>query len=369
MARSLEDFGKRVMSGSATGLRATLLRGVMSAAEPIYAAAVRRRNRRYDNATDCVVRLDRPVISVGNITTGGTGKTPAVRWLCQSLLAQGVRPAVLLRGYRATDTGGSDEQIMLSQFLDEQGVTIKANPDRVAAAGEVLAADAAVQAFVLDDGFQHRRVARDLDIVLISAVEPFGFGRLLPRGLLREPLSGLSRAAAIIITHARQVTDLQRLNIQTRLRQYNTYAPIYHADHAPLGFRSASRRSSEPIEHQSAALVDQPIMVVCGLGDPRIFERQLATLGARIVATRRFKDHHDYTPADLGAVRDQAVAAGAQIIITTEKDWVKLATLPSPADGPSIWRLDVALQFWGNDEQQLIERVRQAVNLGKPNSA
>jgi len=365
MSAKLEHLGKRVMSGELHGPLGATLRGVLRCAEPFYAMAMSSRNAAYDSGKKPSEQLGRPTISVGNITSGGTGKTPMVRWLCQHLMRAEIRPAVLMRGYRATEAGGSDEQVMLEQFLGSRGTVVQANPDRVAGAAAVLAKAPDVGVFVLDDGFQHRRVNRDLDIVLISAIEPFGYGHVLPRGLLREPLSGLKRADAVVITHARRVTEDQLRAIEAELRKVYLEGPIYHADHGPLGFRTQKVASSATIDQFDDALRDEPVLAFCGLGDPRVFHEQLMALGARVVATRWFNDHHPYTAADLDQIYERADAVGAKYVITTEKDWVKLRNLPLRTDGAPIWRLDVAMRFWFDEETKLIEQVLTAIQTKK----
>src|SRR4051812_23350103 len=204
----MEDFYRRVMNGTERGVAAMSLRALTSAIEPIYRGVVNARNARFDRGRS-VQRVDRPVISVGNITTGGTGKTPVVRWLADALRARGIQPAILMRGYKSAPGQTSDEQELLRSQLPS--VVVHANPDRVAGAQEVLRDHPDVQAFILDDGFQHRRLHRDFDLVLIDATNPFGYDRLLPRGLLREPLAGLARAHAILITRADQSSNLPQL--------------------------------------------------------------------------------------------------------------------------------------------------------------
>jgi len=360
MAAKLEQFGKRVMSGQVTGLLGATLRGLLRCAEPVYAGVMRRRNNRFESGKKESISLDRPTISVGNITSGGTGKTPMVRLICQLLIQQNVKPAVLMRGYRATEGGVSDEQMMLQQFLGESAV-IEANPDRVAGAAAALAKSPGIGAFILDDGFQHRRVKRDLDIVLVSAIEPFGYGHVLPRGLLREPLDGLRRAGCVIITHARRVSDEKLEAIKTELRKHYPDGPIYHADHGPTGFRSHKTPSFAPVDRSIDALRDKPVLAFCGLGDPSVFVEQLKELGARVLEMKAFKDHHDYTKDDLTHLYDRATAVGAKAIITTEKDWVKVQRLPLQVGSTPIWRLDVVIRFWWSDESLLLEQIKSTI--------
>ena len=362
MADKEENFTKRVMSGHG-GPAGLFLRAGLRLAEPFYAAAMTARNKRFDSGKKEVVDLGKPVISIGNITSGGTGKTPTVRWLCERLLTSGVRPAVLMRGYKSKDTGGSDEQRMLDAFLGSRGVIVEANPDRVAGSKVALAKAPDLGAFVLDDGFQHRRVKRDLDIVLVNAFEPFGYDHVLPRGLLREPLAGLKRADAIVITHARGIDEAALEAVKKRLVDFNPDAPIYCADHAPVGFRTPETQPGRQVDRFDDELIDKPVLAFCGLGSPRAFYQQLTKMRARVVAHRWFNDHHAYTAKELEELHEQATAAGATVMVTTEKDWVKLQTLPQRDAGPPIWRLDVAMRFWFSQETELLDQVRAV--LGK----
>jgi tetraacyldisaccharide 4'-kinase len=268
-----------------------------------------------------------------------------------------------MRGYKASDTGGSDEQRMLDSFLGPRGVVIEANPDRIAGAQSAMKKAADLGAFVLDDGFQHRRVKRDLDIVLVNALEPFGYDHVLPRGLLREPLKGLKRAGAVVITHARRVDEPTLEAIKQRIIGYNPDVPVYYTDHAAVGFRTARAAPGDKVDEYDDALRNEPVLAVCGLASPRAFEGQLKQLGARVIAHRWFKDHHAYTPAELEQIYDQAAAAGARMIVTTEKDWVKLKDFPQRPAGPPIWRLDVAIRFWFAQEGELMNQVRAAIGM------
>ena len=187
-----------LVSGRKRGVGASLLRAALGAAEIPYAWAMRRRNRRYDARRAAVHRVDATVISVGNLTLGGVGKTPMVLWLAQWLSARSIPLAIVSRGYGARG-GANDEARELAQRLP--GVPHLQNPDRIAAAEEAIRRHS-VRAILLDDAFQHRRIARDLDIVLLDAFEPFGFGHVFPRGTLREPLEGLRRADIVALSRA-----------------------------------------------------------------------------------------------------------------------------------------------------------------------
>jgi tetraacyldisaccharide 4'-kinase len=358
-----------VMSGTRTGAGASLLRGLLATAEPFYASAAALRNGLYDLRVRKSHRLARPVISIGNITTGGTGKTPMVRWLAARLRDEGRRVAVLSRGYKSAAGKLGDEQLMLDQLLNGPGmepVIIKANPSRLASAGAALREGPSVDVFLLDDGFQHRAVARDLDIVLLNAAEPFGFDHVLPRGLLREPLRGLTRAGAIVITHCEQVEPPQVDRIGNLVRRYNRSVPIYRAAHVPIGLRSNSVCSAAPPDHELEELANKPFFAFAGIGSPRSFDAQLRAMGSSYVGHRWFADHHSYTPADLEVLVAQARKAGAQVLLTTEKDWVKIGSLPAAKScQPPIWRLDVGIQFQEGDELRLLAQVNSSIDVGR----
>ncbi len=361
-----ETFVHEVMSGSRRGVSATLLRGGLSLAEPFYAGAVTLRNRFYDHRASHSAALPRPVISIGNITTGGTGKTPMVRWLADRLRQEAHHVAILSRGYGSAAGSLGDEQVMLERLLNtdhETPVVLAANPNRILAARQVLAAHPEVDVFVLDDGFQHRVVARDLDIVLISAMSPFGYGHVLPRGMLREPLRGLRRAGAVVVSHADRVDRAQLSQIEDQLRKSGSTAAIHHAKHAAAGFRKAATPPSAAPDVSPTGIQSSKVFAFCAIGNPAAFFEKLKQLGAQLVATEPFRDHHFYTSRDLTLLRDRAKAAGADVLVTTEKDWAKIVALEGAADTTlPILRMDVQIEFFDSDEQRLLEQVRSAIN-------
>jgi tetraacyldisaccharide 4'-kinase len=188
-----------IVSGCRGGARAAVARGVLRLAEVPYTAAVNWRNRRFDGPHSAVRRVGVPVVSVGNLTLGGTGKTPMVEWIANWLVQRNVRVAIVSRGYGAAAADKNDEALELEQAL--AGVPHVQNPDRVA--GALTAVERfGVELILLDDGFQHRRLARDLDVVLLDATAPFGFEHVFPRGMLREPVRGLQRADVVCLTRA-----------------------------------------------------------------------------------------------------------------------------------------------------------------------
>jgi tetraacyldisaccharide 4'-kinase len=323
----------RILSGQNRSPLAAGLRGALSLAEPLYRAAIIRRNRRYDHGARPAKPLGRPTLSVGNLTTGGTGKTPMVIDLVRRLQEQGHRPAVLLRGYKAK-AGPSDETAELRAALP--GVKIVANPSRAEGAREALGrADVVgglsettlenqdskienpISCFVLDDGFQHRQAARDLDLVLIDATCPWGFGHLLPRGLLREPQAHLARADAVLITRADQVEPDALTAIDREVEQLTGRPPLAHTAHRWAELRHGDH--TLPLEH----LITRRVVAVSAIGNPAAFERTLRQHCREVLAHHRFDDHHAYTAAELADLLTQAKRADADAVITTEKDYVK----------------------------------------------
>lgn len=356
----------RVMSGSATGAGALFLRAVMSAGEPGYAAAMLLRNKLYDSRLFKVTRLERPVISVGNITTGGTGKTPLVHWIARRLRDEGRHVAVLSRGYKAARGQLADEANFLERSLNQSAkspVYVRAQPDRVAAARSLLQEHPEVDVLLLDDGFQHRRVARDFDLVLVSAANPFGFGHVLPRGLLREPLRGLARAHAIVLSHADQVSAGDLSRIESQLRRFAPGVPVYRSVHAMTGLRSPKCPTSGEGDQPIDLLSRRPFFAFCGIGSPEVFDSQLTRFGKQYVGHHWFDDHHRYTAADLALLRSQAARAGAQLLVTTEKDWMKIAALPEPQS--QIMRVDMQVRFLDGSDTRLVGQLRTVLAAGR----
>ncbi len=245
-----------------------------------------------------------PVVSVGNLTFGGTGKTPFVVHVCRALIARGKRPAILSRGY-----GNNDEGRVLARWLPDvpQGI----NPDRFAG-GQALSGQA--DCFVLDDGFQHMPLARELDVVLIDATRPFGGGHCPPGGRLREPLQALERAGLVVITRADLVSRDELGAVMRKVREY-AIAPV-----ATGRFRPTVPTS----------LVGLDVTVACGIGNPRAFVATVEQLGARVIDTRFFRDHHAFDARDA-----RQLAARAGPVVVTEKDAVKLEPI-WPKDGAPL---------------------------------
>ena len=361
MNPSLERFGLRVMSGEARGVGPTLLRGALAIAEPVYAGAMIARNRFYDVGVFKTHRLPWPVISVGNLTAGGTGKTPVVRWLAEQLVARGRRPAVLLRGYGQRGATFSDEQQLLQAYLAD--VPVVANPDRLRGAAIALERQPQTDVILLDDAFQHRKVARDVDLVLINAADPSGFGHVHPRGLMREPMRGLRRASAVILTRSDAVDEKQIEWIENAVRSSNKAAPIFRTVHEMIGLRRATTPASAPVDEPVGALAGRTFISFSGIGSPTTFHDQLVRAGGKPVGSRAFPDHHEYRQTDVAALVRDAVSARAELLLTTEKDWVKLSRVGgAQTTVPPILRVEVRIRFQSpEDEAELLTLIEPRI--------
>lgn len=336
-----------ILSGRRRGLTASLIRGLATVGTPFYAAATGMRNTLYDTGLSKVEKVDAPVISIGNLTTGGTGKTPVVAWITEFLKSQGLRPGIVSRGYRTLDGEENDEKRLLSQLLPD--VPHQQNKDRVAAARSVI--DQGCDVCVLDDGFQHRRLHRDLNIVLIDALNPFGYGYLLPRGLLRESLRGLRRADAILFTRCDLVKDDACHAIREQIGRY-TDAPVWETEFQPQRLVNLANESASL--HQLHA---NRMFAFCGIGNPGGFRRTLAALGApvRDQAFYAFPDHHHYSHEDAGHLAHLAEQVHAELLVTTQKDLVKLGELTFSLP---VWAVQIGLKFRENgvDFQALLTK-------------
>lgn len=361
MSESRDQWARRIMSGEDRSPRGRAIRLTTALAEPVYSGIMRARNGLYDKGLLHAAALGRPTISVGNLTTGGTGKTPVVRWLAEQLHNAGLKPAVLLRGYRVGESVESDEREMLAQALGT-GAIVEAGASRRESAGRVLDAHPDVGAFLLDDAFQHRKVARDLDLVLVNAADPFGFGHVLPRGLLREPLSGLKRADAVVLTRSDQASAEQLAEIEKTIRRHNAGVPIYRAMHTHVGLRS------EEGAQNLKALASQRYFAFAGIGNPESFGQQLQQYSSTTYAGEQwFPDHHDYSLGDLAHVGQLARQTGASLVVTTEKDWVKVSRLTGGREalGLPVSRLELEVRFVGGDGERLLGQILAGIGRGR----
>ena len=326
-------------------------RGLAAPLAWAYGLGIRARNLAYDAGLLRIQRLPCRVIAIGNLVVGGTGKTPMTIAVAEVVRAAGRRVAVVIRGYRgdagpalavvsdgertAMDAGqAGDEAVLLARRLP--GVPVIRGADRVAA-GRLAIARFGAEVLVLDDGFQHRRLARDLDLVLLDARDPFGGGALLPSGRLREPVAAVARAGLVVLTRRDRVRDAASV----RQALVALGAPeIAECDHQPIGLVALESGAMEP----AARVAGRRVFGFCGIGDPTSLAETLSGLGAEVVATRTFRDHHRYRPEDLEEVARAAARSGAQLVVTTEKDAVRLEGL-APPRGLDLRVLRIGLGF------------------------
>lgn len=316
-----------------------------------YGAGAWARNRLFDAGRLKAARVPVPVVCVGNLTLGGTGKTPCVEYVAGFYRDMGKQVAILSRGY-GSGTGRNDEAMVLEENLpDVPHLQGRDRAELAATAVEELESEV----LVLDDGFQHRRLARNLDIVLIDATRPLDREYLFPRGLLREPISELRRAGAMVLTRCDQAGPDETARQREWLTARFPNAPVAAAVHAPAGLIGTDDRTAELGE-----LRGKPVGAFCGIGNPAAFRRTLADLGAEVAAFRTFPDHHPYTRADVDDLRAWAGNLPTDAVIaTTQKDFVKLRI--AELAGRPLWAVRVGLRFL-DGEAELHVRLRAAVN-------
>jgi tetraacyldisaccharide 4'-kinase len=316
-----------------------------------YSVVVRLRNGLYSAGLFRAHKVVAAVISVGNLTAGGTGKTPLVVWLCTIMRKRQRHCAILTRGYKTQKGQLSDEPAVLAARCPDVNVVV--NPDRVAGAKHAIS-EYHAEVLLLDDGFQHRQLARDVDIVTIDATAPFGYGRLLPAGLLREPVAGLRRADAVVITRCDQVSEKGLAQIEGQVRRIHPDMVIATAIHAPV---SAATCGGEEIGLEE--LRGKRVYAFCGLGNPEAFFDTVCHIGCVLAECRSFDDHHAYTSDCLSEIRRRAGECNVDYIVTTQKDWTKIAGLITPENDPPMAYLAIEMEFVTGAEQltALINRV------------
>ena len=283
----------------------------------MYGAAIARRNARFNRGVG-VQRIDRPVISVGNITTGGTGKTPMVMHIARLLREAGHHPVIAMRGYRAIPGALSDEQAEYAEVIPE--VPVLANPDRIDALRRFLPDNPAVDCVILDDGFQHRQLHRDLDLVLIDAQAGTFNGRLLPAGQLREPLANLKRADAVVVTRA----ETEIPNLKTQIEEHHGGPPQAWSRHRWTHLEIHNRETCRRRENL-AWLGGKRVLTMLGVGNPDAIIRQVETNGGEVAVNIPAGDHEEFDRAKIATTRGLCEACEAMVV--TGKDWVKLRNL------------------------------------------
>jgi tetraacyldisaccharide 4'-kinase len=325
----------------------------------LYGAAMQARRSLYRAGRLHVFEFGVPVISVGNLTTGGTGKTPLVEWIANEMAQTGRRVCILTRGYGRRSAGtrvivsnaievlsdadrAGDEPLLLAERLKGVAAVI-CDADRVSAARWAIE-NFKSDLFVLDDGFQHLRLARDLNILTIDATNPWGNGKVLPAGILREPLAELNRADCIVITRADNPHSSEELRRQ--ITAHHGGCPIFStrtklSDLRPL---QGKVTRSVPVEKKIRA---SSVAAFCGIGNPESFFALLRRNGYQLAHTRAFRDHQHYSQRNIDQIARESVAQGAQVLLTTAKDEVKLRSLNFELP---CYAVDIALEIENEDE-------------------
>ena len=329
----------------------------------LWGAIARLRRSLYGRGLLSSNRLSTPVVSVGNLTVGGTGKTPVVAWLVERLASAGHSAAVLTRGYGRSATGlthilrageeadpgivGDEPAMLARRFSVTAPRTLVAVGADRRASGRMVENGGGIDFLVLDDGFQHMQLERSLNVVLVDGSQPFGNGYLLPLGRLREPPSSLARADIVLVTRADP--DLDHSRLHAAVRKWNRHAPIWHAQTALRGLVDLRSGTAEILD----ALTGKRVAAFCGIGNPLSFWMQTRNLRCEIVLRRAYRDHHRYTPRDVARLRQEAADAGAEAFLTTVKDSMNLGAALELELPVYALQIDVAIDH----PEELLARV------------
>jgi len=376
----LETYLLSVIQDRRRGRIAAFLRFVLSLLSHLYAAGVQIRLWLYEHGVFRHHALGCQVLSVGNLTVGGTGKTPIVETFARSLQQQGRRVAILSRGYKSVkpplwerflrrltladrrapplvvsdgerllldSAAAGDEPYMLASNLPRVAVLV--DPNRVKA-GRYAIQKLGCDTLILDDGFQYLALKHRLDIVLVDRTNPFGNGRVLPRGILREPVRNIARAGFIFITKS---DGCGAAELKDVLRRYNTTAEIAECRHQAKYLQDVYAQSRIGLDY----LQNRPVATICGIAVPEGFEEEIQRLGARIVHRRRYADHHRYSQQEIIDMINESLQAGAEALITTEKDAVRFPMLERRDIPVFFLRVEIELLSGQENFDQCIARI------------
>jgi tetraacyldisaccharide 4'-kinase len=323
--RLKQETYRRIVSGRDRSTAAGMLRVLLRVLSGIYGPIVSVRNKLYDAGFLKSYPVTVPVVCIGNITAGGTGKTPLVIWLCRYLRDKGLRCAILTRGYKTRPGEMTDEPALLAKACGDVPVVV--DSDRVRGARKAIEHHKA-QVLVLDDGFQHRRLRRDLDIIAIDATCSFGFGKMLPAGLLRESPRSLKRAKAAVITRSNHVEPEALEAVEQKIHTYAPGLPVAKTVHRHTWAVTFQNRQIGLDE-----LKGKPVYAFCGIGNPEAFFSSIEQSGLKLAGTEVFDDHYAYTQEDMKHIYKKARKCGADVLLCTQKDWVKSAlAVPKPEE-------------------------------------
>lgn len=304
----LKNYFRLIAEDQERGILAQALKPILRGIGVVYGSGTVLVRRLYEKGVLQKKRLPFPVISVGNLTWGGTGKTPLVEYLARKVLELQKKPLVLTRGY------GPDEVIQFKAHLPSVPMGVGRN--RYKAAREVLSKER-IDVAILDDGFQHWGIIRDIDILTVNAVNPFGNKRLFPRGILREPEDALRRATIVVLTHVNLVGPKELTQLREEIRQIAPSAIITEAYLEPLFFYRARRRNRVSLDQ----LGNRRVATFSAVGNPRSFQLLLRQVGIKPARNFEYCDHHVFTRKELEEIHEVSRRSGVSEIITTEKDF------------------------------------------------
>lgn len=378
----LEQWGTEVIFGRARGFRATVMRIFLWMLSGVYRLGVAVRLRRYRKGAREQQYLGTQVISIGNLTVGGTGKTPMVEMFARELRERGRQPAILSRGYKSrkletpqewtrkdsglavpadempkvVSAGGEpllkvryagDEPWMLAKNLP--GVSVVVDKDRVKG-GSFAVRELGADTLILDDGLQYLHLAHSTDVVLVDQNSPFGTGQMLPRGTLREPARNIRRADYIFITKCDGSSNGKLI---AKIRKYNRHAEIIECTHGPQHLENLFTGERLPLDF----LQKKYVAAISGIAVPQSFEKILNSLGARVEFHRVFSDHHTFRQKDIDRFMSRCVRRDIELIVTTEKDAVRFPR-PTELDVPVYFlRIEVDILSGHDVWQRLIDRI------------
>ena len=381
-----------ILSGENRTLGAELARAGLAALTPLYALVIGVYRGMYDVRLLHEVRLPCPVFSIGNLTVGGTGKTGLALTLARLMRRHGLRPAVLNYGYHAAHGRGpavvsdgekalltpeeaGDEAAMLAGSLP--GVPVLIGKRRIES-GALAVERFHPDALILDDGFQYWRLARDANLVLLNATEPWGYNALLPRGLLRELPAALRRATGIVLTHTAGVPPRSLASLMRDAHRLAPNVPLFEANYRPArlhpldGERGKWENGATNLPHPISSfphfLKSLSVGVLSGLGSPIDFERSVASLGASEIVPYRFPDHHSYREDEVADVLRDASMRRLDLLVTTAKDAIKLRALKRDADALPLYVLesDLCVEPEAVFERWIMEQYRTVRSASTP---
>ena len=323
MANSTRNYFRRLAEGYEDGPLSKVLSPVLEMAGGAYGCGVGTLRGLYEKKILKSTQLPFPVISVGNVTWGGTGKTPFVEYLARRIGETGKTALILTRGY------SHDEVEQMRAHLPKAVIGIGAN--RISVAREISAKQK-IDVAILDDGLQHWPVHRDMEIVLVNALNPFGNYKLIPRGILREPLSVLGKASLVVISHANLVPPKQLTELKDEIRRYAPKAQLVESYLDPLFFYRARKKARVPL----VKLENQRVTTFSGVGIPRSFQLLLTRHHIRPIRNFEFTDHHVFSKQELQEIKAVSDSASATEIITTEKDFYRAPEMISDVINPLV---------------------------------